>query len=126
MSVYKYVKGYEHLKIENTIENRFFTKVADKDENGCMEWLAYRHPLGHGMFGFDGKMGYAHRFSYQLHIGKIPKGKHVLHKCDNRACVNPDHLFLGTQSDNNLDMYKKGRCRGPRGERNALAKLTYK
>jgi hypothetical protein len=125
MSEYKYVKGLEYLKIENTLENRFLTKIAKKNKNGCMLWKAFKHPIGgHGMFAVNNKMGYAHRYSYVYHVGEIPKGLHVLHKCDVPACVNPEHLFLGTQTDNNRDMYEKGRCSSGRGERNRNAKLT--
>lgn len=124
MSTYKYVRGLEHLKIENTIENRFHTKVTEKDKNGCMLWTAFINPKGYGLFKFNGRTMPAHRCSYELHFGKIPKGMCVLHKCDVRNCVNPDHLFLGTQIENIKDMCKKGRNSKSVGMDNPKSKLT--
>ena len=66
----------------------------------------------------------AHRYSYKLHFGGIPKDLNVLHDCDNRACVNPEHLWLGTQQDNVLDAVKKGRWIQNRGESHPKSKLT--
>jgi len=68
----------------------------------------------------------AHRVSWEIHHGPIPPGFHVLHKCDNKGCVRPDHLFLGTHDDNMQDMKQKGRAHGPTmsGGSNGAAKLT--
>lgn len=90
---------------------RFWTHV---DKSGdCWIWTGARYALGYGAFGpkGTGAMG-AHRYSWILAHGEIPAGMKVLHKCDVRCCVNPDHLFLGTQKDNIADMMAKGRRRG--------------
>lgn len=89
------------------IEKRFWDKVKKTDY--CWEWTGYRLKSGHGQFGTSKKVGYAYRFSWELHNGKIPKGKCILHKCDNGGCVNPEHLFIGTQADNVRDMHEKNR-----------------
>jgi hypothetical protein len=86
---------------------RFLDKVKVM-ETGCHEWQAGQARGGYGKFVNDGKTWTAHRFAYQKFVGDIGD-KHVLHKCDNRKCVNPDHLFLGTIQDNIVDMDKKGR-----------------
>jgi len=72
----------------------------------------------------DGKMVYAHRVAYEQAKGEIPKGQFVLHRCDNPACCNPDHLFLGTHQENMTDKVQKGRQASLPGEQNPCAKLT--
>lgn len=92
-------------------EQRFFEKVKRGDD--CWEWTAKKNNKGYGMFGGRVVEGFslAHRVSYEFAYGPIPKGKWVLHNCDNRGCVNPEHLFLGTHTDNMRDMHSKGRGR---------------
>lgn len=86
---------------------RFLAKVV-KVENGCHEWTSTMHRDGYGKFYHEGKQVQAHRVSYEFFNGPT-NGKWVLHKCDNRKCVNPDHLFLGLSIDNVRDMDQKGR-----------------
>lgn len=86
-----------------------FWKNVFSNGEGCWEWIGYLHPkTGYGLFGMACVMGsskdrYAHRISWTLKHGMIPKGLFVLHKCDNPACVNPKHLYLGTQKQNIKD-----------------------
>lgn len=92
----------------------------------CWTWTASRNGKGYGKFWDGERIASAHRFSFEQRVGPIPPGQMVLHRCDNRACVRPDHLFLGTQLDNMRDMIDKGRrgYTGMPGERNPKAKLT--
>lgn len=94
---------------------RFFSRT-NKGSNrlGCWEWIGTITNEGYGVFGAEGGFSSAHRFSWKIHYGDIPDGLLVLHKCDNRRCVNPEHLFLGTQSDNMRDKIAKGRRRVPK------------
>ncbi len=87
---------------------RFWSKV-DKT-SGCWVWTAGRFkPTLYGAFQDEGKAKRAHRVSWEMTNGEVPDGLDVLHKCDNPPCVKPDHLFLGTQADNNRDRDSKGR-----------------
>jgi len=90
------------------IEDLFF-KYVTTTWDGCWEWIGSKNPKGYGCFRVRGTLKPAHRVAYDLFVGIIPEGLRVLHKCDNRACVNPKHLWLGTNQDNTNDMISKGR-----------------
>ena len=120
----------------STLRDRFF-KLAGVQAEGCWAWQGCKHPQGYGLI--RNMPAYiaprlAHRVSWELHFGPIPEGVLVLHRCDNPACSNPEHLFLGSHQDNSDDMVAKGRqahaggrVKGdPRlqGENHPRAKLT--
>jgi len=102
------------------VATRFWSKVAKTD--GCWNWTASRNPLGYGTFRFRGHRVGAQRVAYELMFGSIPNGLWILHRCDNRRCVNPSHLYLGNHAQNMLD--RKIRGRTPKWERNGKARLT--
>jgi hypothetical protein len=90
--------------------------------NDCVLWGKALNRYGYGIRREGPKTYTAHRWSWSKNVGDIPEGMCVLHKCDQRSCVNPDHLFLGTTGDNTRDMFAKGR--GPTGENHTSSKLT--
>lgn len=103
---------------------RLLDKIV-KAQNGCWEWIAAKNPAGYGVMVYKNGVRLATRISWMEHIGEIPDGMMVCHKCDNPACVNPDHLFLGTQRDNMEDMIRKGRQYHPSGEEFNKSKLNW-
>lgn len=104
---------------------RLMKHVAARD-NSCWQWMGYTNPKGYGRMWLNGKLHMAHRASYILNNGHIPDGMHVLHRCDNPSCVNPAHLFIGSNDDNVKDKMTKGRHRPIAlfGSANPATKLT--
>lgn len=92
-------------------------------ETGCWLWVGSLTTYGYGRMTFGAKTEFlAHRLSYEQKYGKIPEGKFALHQCDIKCCVNPDHIFIGTQQDNMTDKVKKKRQ--AKGESHGMSKLT--
>jgi hypothetical protein len=108
-----------------TVSDIFERFTIPEPNSGCLLWFGATTTRGYGLFGLGGRKGkkvYSHRAAYELAHGPIPDGQNVLHRCDNRCCCNPDHLFVGTSQANTDDMISKDRhCRG---ERSKFAKLT--
>ena len=92
-----------------TLQEKFEQKVERIPFSNCWIWKAWINEHGYGRMRVKNNLVLAHRVSWEIHKTSIPKGLCVLHHCDVPSCVNPDHLFLGTQKDNILDMFKKGR-----------------
>lgn len=126
----RYIVGHQ-VKVRpiRPLEDRFWEKVNKDDPNGCWIWTGATNDKGYGQIQRgdrgEGRIS-THRLAWQLQHGPIPEGLDVCHECDNPPCCNPAHLFLGTHSDNMVDMYSKGRAnKKPRhGEQNHAAKLT--
>ena len=109
-----------------SIEDYFHSRYSVDKKTGCWNWNGADNGRGYGEFsvgvGKNRKRYLAHRVSVEINRGPIAEGLFVCHKCDNRKCVNPDHLFLGTCKDNLMDMAAKGRS--TRGTKDSQAKLT--
>lgn len=116
---YQTLRGLDPEYIER-LRGRFWAKVQRAGGDDCWEWTAAVASSGYGCIGIMGKSQSAHRVSYELNIGPISASLFVLHKCDNRRCVRPDHLFMGSHSVNMQDAVAKGRL-SPGGQ---YSKLT--
>lgn len=105
------------------LAERFWEKVAKRDDDACWLWTANQDARGYGRFAVSRcNIRLSHRVAWELLNGTIPEGLRVLHTCDNPPCVNPDHLFVGTAKENTRDMVRK--WRHAHGERHGHATLT--
>lgn len=124
---------HHHTIRNNKIENGLPTVKSENERfeekfikgPGCWNWIASKFKSsGYGKFRTEkGLTSYAHRKSYEFYNGTIKKGMHICHTCDNRLCVNPEHLFQGTAKDNVHDMIKKGRRVTSNGSNSGMSKL---
>lgn len=107
--------------------SKFWSRVRIGEGDGCWEWIGGKGK-GYGAQWFSGKLWLAHRLMYVFSKGEIPEGMMVCHSCDNPGCVNPSHLWIGTNSDNQKDASQKGRSNHPdyAGEKNPRSKITEK
>lgn len=112
--------------MKKSLEERFWEKVQKGEADECWLWLgAFVKKIGYGQIRVNSRKVYAHRYSYALHYGiELRDDSLVLHSCDNPKCVNPHHLFMGTQADNMRDMIQKGRQKIYRGNASNLARYT--
>lgn len=130
-----FARGYcrkHHMRIlkhgvpepkELSILERIMQKTDSSGE--CWLWQGNFYNNGYGRISYQNRQRLVHRLMYALEVGQIPSGKVVMHQCDNKACVNPKHLALGSQADNLLDMHRKGRWYADRrGSHNGRSKIT--
>jgi len=110
----------------STLRKRIEDKYMPEPMSGCWLWIGATGSGGYGSINAwkYGKSRAAHRIVYEMERGPIPDGMDLCHKCDVTSCVNPDHMFIGSTSDNIMDMVAKGRSRGVPGENNCKAKIS--
>lgn len=116
----RWKKSFMGIYHTRSLDEKFWEKVDKKSESECWVWLGAITDDGYGSFWSK----LSHRVAWELTYGPIPKGKYICHHCDNPSCVNPSHLFLGTQLDNMQDMVYKGRSYDHSGENNPKVKLS--
>jgi hypothetical protein len=113
-------------RYSSTMKEFFCKRINIKDIDSCWVWTGIKNQKGYGRIRRNKIWYSSHRVSWELYFGEIPDDMLVLHKCDNPSCVNPDHLFLGTNQDNMDDKVSKGRQSRLYFERNPASRLSYK
>lgn len=109
------------------LADRFWEKVRRADGDSCWEWTGATMQGGYGKIhsgGLDGRLIGAHRASWELANGPVPSGMYICHSCDHPPCVRPDHLFIGTPTENFQDMRRKGRWAAANGSAHGRAKIV--
>lgn len=118
------------MELTKSLIKRFWSNVDVGKKDDCWEWTGSLDAYGYGQISEGNKTNKknykAHRLSWMIRFGEIPENMNICHKCDNPSCMNPNHLFVGTQEDNLRDCREKGRARGGSmpGEKNPNSKLT--
>lgn len=106
-----------------SIEERFWKYVHKDEKDKCWNWIGAKMSRGYGHLVYKGKLIASHRYSFELHHGAISPGLFILHKCDNVACVNPNHLYAGTQKENIRDAITRGRLKMGTGDNCQISKI---
>ena len=111
---------------ERNKRRRVALMEIDIDKSGCCwEWIGRKNKSGYGLTGIRSGSELAHRAYWQLVIGEIPSGMCLLHSCDNKKCVNPAHLRIGTHAENMAEASERNRMRPSKGEKNGRSKISY-
>lgn len=110
--------------MNQTLIERLLFWAMPEPNSGCWLWTGAYHHTGYGTMSFCGVVDTAHRWSWRAFCGEIPRGKFILHKCDNRGCCNPQHLYVGGYAENARDTVNRGRSNTKRGEALPQAILT--
>jgi len=106
-----------------TPKERLLSRI-EKQDSGCWKWIGTKNKKGYGMMVYKGRIHASHRVSWQEFYGEIPEGMLICHKCDNPSCVNPDHLFVGSNQDNMDDMKQKGRASKSKDKQKSRRKIS--